>query len=302
MNPVRTPARAAASTWLAGLALSFAVPAAWGHEPASQRVLLEQKIRLAATLIADSPTAQRIAASADTAAKAHLDEGRVHHALAQDLLSRGDLPGAQQAIDDALRHIGMARRLVPDAPARLAAARLRYEQQFASLERLIDAWRGRIGASPRGDDASDLTLAMGLLSDARDLGRAGRLDDANARLAQAERHVLDGMNRLLHAVTLDYTPRFAGPADEFQHELARHGDLAELVPLALNDLRPAATARALIERYTETSRSLRAEAIAQFQGGDPQQALAHLRNASSYLERALAAAGVVAPQSTGSSP
>ena len=60
MNPVRTPARAAASTWLAGLALSFAVPAAWGHEPASQRVLLEQKIRLAATLIGRASCRERV--------------------------------------------------------------------------------------------------------------------------------------------------------------------------------------------------------------------------------------------------
>lgn len=302
MNPARAPARAATATWLTGLALSFAVPVAWGHDGAAQRAQLEQKIRLVATLIADPPTAQRIAASADTGAQAHLDEGRVHHALAQDLLSRGDLPGAQQAVDEALRHIGMARRRVPDVPARLAAARQRHEQQLASLERLVEAWRERLGAQPQGDDAQDLTVTMGLVAEARDLARSGLLDDANARLARAERHVLDGMNRLLHAATLDYTPRFAGPADEFRYELARHGDLAELVPLALNDLRPGATARALIERYAETSRSLRAQAIVQFQGGDPQQALVHLRNASSHLERALAAAGVVAPQPTGDSP
>lgn len=306
MTPLRASRHAVpnapAAAWLAGLAMFAAVAAAAGVDDTALRTQLEHKIRLAATLMGDSPTAQRIAASADTQALAHLDEGRVHHALALERLARGDLPGAQQAVDDALRHFGMARRLVPDAPARQAAARLRHEQRLVSVERLLEAWRARLGQLPGSDDAKDLTAGMGLVADAREFGRAARFEEAGRSLSQAERHVLEGMNRLLHATTLDYTPRFAGPADEFQHELARHGGLAELVPLAVRDLQPGASAMALIERYTDTSQALRTQAVVQLQAGDPQQALAHIRNASSYLEWALAAAGLVAPPPTGTPP
>lgn len=287
--------------WMVALALLAANASA--ADDNALRVQLAQKIRLAAGLIADSPAAQRIAASADPQANAHLDESRVHQALARDLLERGDLAGAQQAVDDALRHIGMARRLAPDAAARQAAARQRHEQLLGSIERLMAAWQARAAAQAAdGDGAQDMTAAIGLLGNARELGRVGRYEEANAQLALAERHVLSGMNRLLKSATLDYTARFDDPAAEFQHELSRHAGLADLVPMAVDQLGPGATALALIERYGETARALRAQALARFQSGAVAQALNDIRNASLYLDRALSAAGLVAAPTAGSAP
>ena len=137
---------------------------------------------------------------------------------------------------------------------------------------------------------------------ARQHAQDGRYDEANQALAQAERHVLAGMTRTLNATTLDYTVRAASPVEEFQNELARHKGLAELVPLAVRDLRPRPDAMALIERYGETSTQLYGQSLQQFQGGDIAQALTHLRNATLYVQRALLAAGLVAPQPTGNPP
>lgn len=265
------------------------------------RALLEQKMQLVSTLISDSPTAQRIGSSGNLQALNHLNEGRVHHALAQELLAAGDLAGARRAADDALRHFGLARRMVPDAPARQAAARRRHEQLLASVERLIDAWRSRAAAQVPGD-ANDLTAAIGLVGMSRQHAQDGRYDEAIQSLAQAERHVLAGMNRTLHAATLDYTLRSATPAEEFQTELARHRGFADLLPLALRDLKPRPDALALIERYSETSTTLQAQALQKFQAGDATQALTQIRSATLYVQRALLAAGLVTPQPTESPP
>ena len=276
------------------------------HDPVraqddAARAQLDQKIRLTARLIADSPSAQRIVSSGNTQAVAHLDEGRLHHALAQELFGKGDLAGARREVDDALRHLGHARRLVPDAPARQAAARQRHDALLASTERLIEAWRQRAGERSNAD-ATDLTAAIGLVGNARQLAGDGRIDEANELLARAERYVLDGMTRMLHTTTLDYTARFSTPAEEFQYELAREQGYADLLPLALRDLKPAADAIVLIERYAQSGESLRAQALQRFNAGDTTQALAHIRTATLYVQRALLAAGLVAPTSTGSTP
>jgi hypothetical protein len=192
----------------------------------------------------------------------------------------------------------MARRSAPDAPARREAARQRHDQLLASVERLVEALRART----RSGDATDLTAAVGLVSVARQHAQEGRYDEANQALTQAERHVLAGMTRTLNATTLDYTVRASSPLEEFQNELARHKGLAELVPLAVRDLRPRPDAVALIERYGETSTQLHSQALQQFQAGDIPQALTHLRNATLYVQRALLAAGLVAPQPTGNTP
>ena len=294
-----TTTRARALALAAALLLAGAPAAA--ADDAALRLQLEQKIRLVSTLISDSPAAQRITSSGNPQAMAHLDEGRVHHAVAADLLTRGDLPGARQAVDDALRHLSLARRLVPDAPARQAAARQRYEQLLASLERLLDAWRARSDILAN-DDGQDHAAAQGLIGIGRQQAQEGRFDEANRSLAQAERHVLAGMNRTLHATTLDYTLRSTSPAEEFQNELARHRGFVDLLPLAVRDLQPRAEALVLIERYSENSRTLETQALQQFKAGETTQALESLRNATLFLQRALSATGLAAPPPTGITP
>lgn len=267
-------------------------------DEATQRAQVEQRLKLVASLLSDSRRAQRITTSGSSEAVAHLDEGRLHHSLAGDLLAKGDLAGARKAADEALKHLGMASRHVPDAPARREAAKARHEQLLASVDRLLESLRTRAGQA----EAADVTAAMGLLAVSRQHAQEGRYEEANQSLAQAERHVLAGMNRTLNATTLDYTVRASSPVEEFQIELARHRGLADLIPLAVRDLQPRADAMALIERYGESRSALYAQALQHFQSGDVVQALAHLRNATLFVQRALLAAGLVAPQPTGTTP
>jgi hypothetical protein len=283
------------AAWAAVLA-AWLTANAFAHEEAL-RAQVEQKIRLSARLLGDQATAQRIIASGHLQAVAHLDEARVHQSLAEDRLARGDDAGARQAADEALRHLGHARRLVPDAPARQAAARARHEQQLASVERLLESWRARAGG-----DGQALTDAIGVLGQARALAQEQRYEEAQPRLAQAQRLVLEGLSRTLGSTTLDYTPRPATPAEEFQQELARQRSLAELVPLAVHDLKPRPDALALVERYAETGQTLRAQALQRFEQGATTEALTHIRSATLYLQRALLAAGLVVPPSTGNPP
>lgn len=291
--------RLAQGAVLAALVLPVA-PLLAADDDAAARTALQQRLRLSAQLMADGGTVQRIVASGDARALAHLDEGKVHLALAQDLLAKGDLAGARRAADDALRHLGQARRLVPDAPARQAAARSRYEQLLASLERLVDSWRQRNGPSDAED--GDIDAAGGLMHTARMFGREQRYEEAVHTLGSAEGHVLSAMKRLLNARTLDYTARAVTPAEEYQLELARLRSLVELVPLALNDLKPGADATALVWRHVETSNALREQAQQRFAAGDTPQALNQLRNALLYAQRALATAGLTLPQAVGGTP
>lgn len=268
------------------------------HDEAAQRAQVEQRLKLVASLLSDSRRAQRIVTSGSSEAVAHLDEGRVHQSLAAELLAKGDLAGARKAADDAIKHLGMASRHVPDAPARREAAKARHEQLLASVERLLESLRARAGPA----EAADVTAALGLVNVSRQQAQEGRYEDANQSLAQAERHVLAGMNRTLNATTLDYTLRASSPVEEFQIELARHRGLADLIPLAVRDLQPRGDALALIERYSESRSTLYGQALQQFQSGDVVQALVHLRNATLFVQRALLAAGLAAPQSTGTTP
>jgi hypothetical protein len=258
-------------------------------------------------MIGDTASVQRIQASGNTQAQTNYEEARVHHAAALDFMAHNDLAEARRSADDALRHIGLARRLAPDAPTKLAAARQRHDQLMSSLDRLVAAWRRRADAAAAAGTASAkdserLTATLGLMANAAHLAGDKRYDEASNLLMQAERHVLEGMNGLLQSTTLDYSSRPTTLAEELDQELARHRGLADLVPLAIADLKPRAEALALIERYNDTSTTLRTQALQQQQTGDVTQALTHIRNATIYVQRALQAAGLVVPQAIGELP
>lgn len=263
-----------------------------------ERTQAEQRVRLAARLIADSPAAQRIQASGNAVAISHLDQGRLHLSTAEEALKAGDAVKARKSAEESLQHLGMARRLVPDLPARQQALRQRHEQQLASVERLVEAWRVRAGTN----SDSALLDATGLVGQAKRLGEVQRYDDSLRTLSAAEQQLLGGFSHLFASRELDYTTRAANPAEAYHDEMASYSSLSELVPMAVRELTPRADARQLIDRYTKSAQALHLQAQQRFEAGDRDGALANLRSAVMYVQRALAAAGVVTPAPTGSTP
>ncbi|MDP4299106.1 tetratricopeptide repeat protein [Leptothrix discophora] len=271
------------------------------EEDAALRAQVEQKLRLAGMLIADSPAAQRIVASGHAEARAHLEEGRAHQAQAAELLARGELAQARKAIDEALRHLGSARRLVPDPAARQAQLQRRHGEMLASTERLIEAWRGR-QSELSAQDSADLASATGLLDGSRQQAAQGRHEEAIATLARAEKLLLAGYYRGVQNATLDYTQRADTPAEAYTLALTQYRALADLLPLAVRDLKPAPATLALVERYAAAASALEGQAVQRHHAGDLEQATADLRNAVLQVQRALSTAGLATPAPTGSSP
>jgi hypothetical protein len=266
------------------------------------RTQAEQRIALVARLVADSPATQRIATSGQSAAISHLDESRLHLSRAQDAFKANDYALARRSADEALAHLSHARRMVPDAPARQLALRQRQEQQQAALERLLEAWRERAVASNTVDDG-ELLNAAGQIGAAHMLGQNGRHEEALQQLAAAQATLVRGMGRTYaNARDIDYTSRAGTPAESYRLETAQHGAMVDLLAVAIAQMKPRPDAMALIERYRLSAEALQTQAHRSYERGDTAAALASLRSAALYMQRALAAAGVITPLPTDEKP
>ncbi|MGE5652392.1 MAG: hypothetical protein ACM34A_19535, partial [Bacillota bacterium] len=115
-------------------------------------------------------------------------------------------------------------------------------------------------------------------------------------LDDAYKIVASMLNKILASETIVYDAKFATPADEFQHELARNRGYEELVPIALAQLHTPPETAALSERYVQQSRQLRDVARQQAAGNDYSNALKTILDATGHLQRALRVAGLVVPQ------
>lgn len=274
-----------------------ALPQALADET-ERRSLVEQKTALVQRLLSDSPVVERVRAGGNDEARHHLANGMANYLRALALAREGKLEASEAAINDAMVLIGRARQLAPDPALRLAEQRVRHAQLLESTLGLLASARrhSERGDAPGANPAEargDVARAAELVASARRLAGLGRLEEANRMLASAEQAVLSALARALGSATLDYTPRFESPADEYRYETERFGSFRQLVPRALEELKPVEAAAQLAERYLEQGVQLRDEAERQAGRADTGAALKTIREATGWLQRALTAAGLV---------
>lgn len=279
------------------LGAAAALPQAVAADAARLSVV-EQKTALVQRVLSDSPVVQRVHASGNDEAKHLIASAMANYLQAVSLARDGRLEASEAVINDAMVFIERARQLVPDAATRLAEQRLRHAQLLESTLGMLASARMHLEKrAGSGDDAAqargDVARAGDLVASARKLAGFDRFEEANRTLAAAEQALLSALARALGSTTLNYTPRFESPAEEYRYESERFGSFRQLVPRALEKLKPAAAAARLVERYLEAGLQLRDEAARQAERGDTGMALEMIREATSWLQRALAAAGLV---------
>lgn len=294
-------------SWQSGIAaLAVAIPASVAAQGAADKTgsranqLIAQKERLVSSLLADSPAVSRIRGSGHAEAIALLHAAGEALSQARLAAGKGHWNDADSRLNDAMWSVGRARQLVPDAASRQIEERVRYARLLDSVESLRASYARhlrRARALPQGVDAGDAVLshASSSIEEAASLANAEKPGDAVVVLQKAERELLRGLNRVLGATTLDYAQRFETEAEEFAYELERNRAFAELVPLALAELKPAPEAARLVSRYIDQNQTLREQAQREARERNFKAALQSLRSGTGYVQRALVSAGLVMP-------
>ncbi len=279
---------------VAGMLGAGAQAAESGVAPA--RRTLEQKAQLVHRLLGDSPAVKRISESGNEEARRYFATAAQHQSAADAALGAGDLARADAQYNEALWMIGKARQIVPDSMKRVIEYRFRYAQLLASIESLDQSYRAHLKRTSRESTEASLSRVARMVEQAKSYRTAEQLPEANRVLLQAQNELLAALGGAYKGMTIDYTPRFSDPGDEYEFELERNQSYSDLVPLALAELRPQQDAQNTTQRHVETSRGLRRQAQQLAAGKNFDAALRTIRAGTEELQRALAAAGLAVPQ------
>jgi hypothetical protein len=301
----------AAAIVLAGAATAAGVPvAAMAQAPAgadasvSTQALLDSKVRLVKLLLSQSPAMQRIPQSNNAQAKKMLADAQALFAKATSEAEAGRQASAIKMLDEALRGIVTASRMVPD-PAQLAAQeRARYAGMSEATRTFLTLYKG-VSAKMAGKGGAaplDVNGINGAIGKAESLAAAGNHKEANVVLGDVYKAVVSALNRMLMAETIVYDQKFDTPAEEYNYELSRNKNYEELVPLAIAQLNPPRESAAISESYVQQSRHLRDASRKHAASGDYTNALKTIQDATLHLQRSLRVAGVIVPQTTESKP
>lgn len=264
---------------------------------------LERKQRLVELQLRQSPTALRVRQSGHALANKTLAEAQANYAKAQAESQAGRLQVASQLLDESLRQIIAASKLVPDA---VHQASLEHKQNgelrealrtFQALHKGL-AGRTEIKKAQTLDLSADIASIDSMAVKADALIASGNDHEANVVLNSAYKQVVSILNNMLAAETIVYGLKFDSPTEEFRHELARNRSYEELIPIALTQLNTTGELATQSERHVQSSRNLRDAADKQAGTGNYPIALKTIQNATDHLQRALRIAGVIVPQAS----
>lgn len=266
-------------------------------------ITLQSKQRLVEQQLHQSPAVLRIRQSKHGQANRMLAQAQSLYTKAQEQATTARAQAAIELLDEALRQIVAASRLVPDVAHQGALERhqnTQLREALGSFQALHKSLTNRMD----GKKAQTATVTVdsaridAMVAQADALMARGKQREANVLLSDAYRAVVSTLNNMLAAQTIVYDLKFDSPAEEYRHELARNLGYEELVPIALVQLNTAPQTAILTQRHVQQSRHLRLVAQKQAGAGDYPAAMKALQDATEQLQHALRVAGVLVPQST----
>ncbi|HLA35607.1 MAG TPA: hypothetical protein VJ001_12150 [Rhodocyclaceae bacterium] len=284
------------------IALLAALFSPWGlageKEIDQRKPLLTQKLRLVETLIGSS-AARALAAGNATPngaeAVALVEKSRQALAAAKQALASNQADRAEQQLNEALKSIAAISARLNAGGGDMAESALR--DSLRDLGEQVATYRASLEERLRdpsgGASAKELLARLDVLSaEAKRLETAGRLGEANKKLAEAYKLAVEGLSRLRAGQTVIMSLKFDTPADEYAYELRRFRSNEILVEMTIAERRAEGEVLRQVRESVGEGVKLKDGAATLAQSGDYAGAVTRMEKASLQLNRALQTLGV----------
>jgi hypothetical protein len=266
-----------------------------GSTPATVAAV-NQKLMFA-DMLANSATAKRVSASNIAEAVAKQNDAKQKITTARDQLAAGDNQAAFASAESAVALLKEASKMVPDEDA-MEHLQERYKELQASLKNFEESHEKSLEriVKKQGDKAGvayDKNKVQSLKQGAADAAGKGDYVKATADLEQAQYLVTAAIQQMLESQTIVYDLNFESAQEEYEYELRRFTGYEELIPIAIEQKKPAEGALKLMETYLKEGKDLRDQAVEKAKQGDFPVAIAMLLDATNSVRRALRMVGVM---------
>jgi hypothetical protein len=261
---------------------------------------LSQKQVFARGMLEDAALTKRIQASAVVEAQGLLKTAGESYSAALAAIKAGDFSAADKQLNQTLSALGRARRLVPDVAAIESRQLADYQKILESVESLqksyLSYFKRAKPAAGTPENAQDELAKLGIAGLKDNAGlqlKQGHPTEAIAALEKAEGALKLALGRLLGAILIEYPRNSETLPEQYAFELERNRSYLDLIPVAINELKPTEDVKQTIDNLVEQDHAA-IDLAAEYENlRDYAKALANVRVATSYLELALNAAGLV---------
>ena len=261
---------------------------------AQKRQLIEQKIRLLDMLV-NSPAAKTAAAGRDPESTALIEKGRKSFDAARLAFADNRFDEASRLLDEALKSTSSAsRKISPDGGGLSESAQ---RKSLADMAEQVASYRASVVELARDGKvaaaARQLLIQIdALLSESKQLADAGRLGDANKKMASAYKLTVEEITKLRAGHEVVMSLKFNTPADEYSYEQKRYGSSLTMIDMMIGEGRAEGQKRKLVDSFVTEGNRLRSLAEAEANSLHHKEAVVLMENASGQLNKALQSMGI----------
>jgi HEPN domain-containing protein len=256
---------------------------------------VNQKIMFADMLL-KSKSSQTVLNSNISDAIKLQDKAKADLKSARENLKAGKNADAYKQAENAIVLLKKSTKLVPNESA-LEHMKDRYKELLASIKDFEVSHKESYQRilKKQGKDAVtdyDKNEVEKLKTSAEQSAKKGDYLKANQNLEKAQRMITVALHKMLNNQTIVYDLNFETAEEEYEYELKRFAGYEELIPIAVEQKKPAAGAKKLMESFLKKGQDLRDRAVKNAKAGDYPTAIAMLQDATKDVRRALRMIGV----------
>ena len=261
---------------------------------APKRQLIEQKIRLL-DLLVNSPAAKNAASGRDSESAALIEKGRKSFEAARQAFADNRFDEASRLLDETLKSTSSAsRKISPDGTGLSESAQ---RKSLADMAEQVASYRasvvelthdGKVGVAAR----RLLSQIDTLLSESKQFADAGRLGDANKKMASAYKLTVEEITKLRAGQEIVMSLKFNTPAEEYSYEEKRYGSSLTIIDMMIGEGRAEGQKRKLVDSFVTEGNRLRSLAEAEANSQHHKEAVVLMENASGQLNKALQSMGI----------
>ncbi|MCI0504523.1 MAG: hypothetical protein L0Z73_00290 [Gammaproteobacteria bacterium] len=272
------------------------VPAVAAQQQQVAKADVSQKLMFA-DLLLKSKNSEAVLKSNSSEAIALHKKAESELRSAKDNLAVGKNAEAYQQAENAIAMLKKATNLVP-SESDMEHLKERNKELLVSIKGFEDSHKENYErtAKKQGKDAAvdyDKHKVEKLKASAEELSKKGDYVKANHDLEEAQRIITVALHKMLNSQTIVYDLNFETPQEEYDYELRRFKGYEELVPIAVEQNKPAEGALKLMESFVKKGQDLRDRAIKAAKDGDYPTAIAMLQDATDDVRRGLRMIGVM---------
>jgi len=216
---------------------------------------------------------------------------------AKSQLKAGDNNNAYKNAEHAVELLKQSSKMVPNE-SQLAHLKEQNKELLVSIKDFEASHKENYEriAKKQGKDAAvdyDRKKVEQLKQEAAEFAAKGDYGKANENLDDAQHMITAAIHKMLNNQTIVYDLKFESPKEEYEYELKRYGSYEELIPIAIEQKKPAESAIKLMESFVEKGKSLRDRAIQKAKENDYPTAIAMMQDATVEIRRGLRMVGVM---------